>query len=138
MTGVQTCALPIYKAACAVGWKRVFRSYSQKWGGGVASIIKKKDSTVYGAAAYLDKDQIKLLDIYEGVKEGYYEKKKIEILIEHEGELIPAKAIAYICLSDEHNKPSKAYLQAIVKTVGEFWKNESGKKIKTSDFDTSG
>lgn len=91
------------------GYKRIFCSYSKRWKGGVASIIKKRYIRTYGIIVFLSKEELKILDDYE----KNYSKIQIECtILDHNLQII--NCIAY--QSDNHewiNYPSQQYLVAI-------------------------
>lgn len=104
------------KRAVAPDYQRVYRGYSQKWQGGVASIQKKKGAMCFGLVVGFSKDDEKKMDYYEGYPYAY-KKKTIKVIVDDE----EIDAIAYIAVSKEWHAPSKAYLQAIYKTVSAHW-----------------
>lgn len=112
------------------GYRRVFRGWSDRWGGGVASLKKDDDGVVYGYIAKVTNDDLDVLDRYEGVASGKYKRKTISVETNDGSK----KAIAYVSMSTEHNSPSLKYLKACAKTVGEFWTGEGGKKVVPGDF----
>jgi len=114
----------------ADGWMRTFRGYSQKWGGGVATLIKKSGASCYGYIANLSDDQVEILNEYEGTASGHYVLKPLTVTTDYGDK----KAYAYLATAKEYNEPSKAYLNAIAKTVGAFWTNGDGSKITSSDI----
>lgn len=62
-----------------------------------------------------DKDE-KALDIYEGVKGGYYTKEYMDI--EVNGKMV--KALIYIMTPNPYGKPADHYLETIVEGYKEF------------------
>ena len=118
------------QGAYADGWQRVFRGYSRNWGGGVASLLRKSGSTTYGYVAPVTAEDLDLLDRYEGVRSGNYKRQQITVTTA-DGEEI--RAVAYISRSREFNEPTKAYLRATAKTIGQFWSG-SGGPVKVSDI----
>lgn len=116
--------------AWAEGYGRVFRGYSQRWGGGVASIEKDPRRNVYGWVAKVTPSELTTLDRFEGVASGNY--KRVNIKVETlDGDTL--SAIAYVSTSRQFNEPSKAYLNAVLKTISTFWSDE-GNAIKLSDI----
>ena len=118
------------QGAYADGWQRVFRGYSRNWGGGVASLLRKSGSTTYGYVAPVTAEDLDILDRYEGVRSGNYKRQQITVTTA-DGEEI--RAVAYISRSREFNEPTKAYLRATAKTIGQFWSG-SGGPVKVSDI----
>ena len=110
--------------------QRVFRGWSRNWGGGVASMIRKANHRVYGYVAWVEKDDLAILDRYEGVGSGNYRRRNIKVIAYglppmggRWGQDVDDKtpAIAYVSTSSEFNEPTRKYLKAIAKTISEFW-----------------
>jgi hypothetical protein len=114
-------------AAYSPDHKRVFRGFSQGWGGGVASLAPSKTRPAFGYVAQVTEAQLRKMDIYEGVAVGAYARRKIKVvkIDKRTGEASKVDAIAYIASSREFHKPSRAYLQAILKTIAPFWEIDS-------------
>jgi len=104
-------------SAYAPGYKRVFRGWSRRWEGGVASLKAGKGRPCYGYVAEITKKQLERMDEFEGVTGGHYSRKKIKVVVDDE----EVTAWAYFSSSNEFNEPSLAYLAAVVKTIGTFW-----------------
>lgn len=121
---------PTMYGAYAQGWGRVFRGYSQNWKGGVASLAKDGGRTVYGYVAYLSQAEIDKLARFEGSR---YSLKPISVTLQ-DGRTLSAKAYIRDDNDSEYSKPSKEYLQAVVKTISSFWTSEDGGKVKVSDI----
>lgn len=86
------------------------RSSSMR-GGGVAGIKKKKDSTVWGVAYKLSKDDILKLDEIEALGICY---NKTKIIIETTNG--PIEAFSYIAIDEEGTHiPTRFYLDIILK-----------------------
>lgn len=111
------------EGAVAHGQSRVFRGYSQNWGGGVASLEPSPSAATYGLVARVTPHDLATMDRYEGVAGGHYARTIIDITLQ-DGRR--AKAVAYISLSREFNPPSDRYLNAIAKTVGTHWSGANG------------
>ena len=122
---------PIY-AAVAPLYKRVFRGWSSKWGGGVATLVPSRSRPAYGFVAKVTSADLDKMDVFEGVQSGIYERVSIPVTVYgYEGEPKHTyKAIAYIRVSGDFNPPSRAYLEAIVKTIGAFWQIDDISDIK--------
>ena len=119
---------------------RAFRGWSDNWGGGVATIIRKKGVNVYGYAVLLEEDDLDILDKYEGVSTGKYKRTwgKLQSGLDNNrtsagyrlGDMgFPTKkfdAIYYKASSKEFNEPSKKYLKAVLKTIEAFWDVPNG------------
>lgn len=109
--------------AVAPGHKRVFRGYSQNWGGGVASLAPSTSRPAYGYVAQVTEAQLREMDLYEGVSVGAYSRRKIKVIKvdPKTGKQSEVEAVAYIASSREFNKPSRKYLEAVLKTIRTFW-----------------
>jgi len=79
----------------------------------------------YGYVAELTETELAALDRYEGVASGNYRRTKFKVKVCRDHAVIPMDAVAYVSASREFNAPSKAYLDAVSKTVGAFWNNAS-------------
>jgi GNAT superfamily N-acetyltransferase/cation transport regulator ChaC len=106
---------------------RCFVGYSKRWNGGVATLIPKQGITTYGLAIEATPRILQILDLHEGVQSGNYTRKLIDVDIEFVGR---KKAVVYVSTSTEFNAPSKEYLEAIAKTIGEHWKASDGGDVK--------
>ena len=118
--------------AVAMEHKRVFRGYSRTWGGGVASLVASKSRPAYGYVAQVTESQLREMDLYEGVGIGAYARRKIKVtkLDTASGKPSDIEAIAYIASNRDFNPPSRKYLEAVLKTIGTFWKVGSVSDIK--------
>jgi gamma-glutamylcyclotransferase (GGCT)/AIG2-like uncharacterized protein YtfP len=110
------------EGAYAPSHSRVFRGWSKKWQGGVASLVPSTKRHAYGYVAEVTEDQLALMDQYEGVASGNYVRKTIPVVVNGEA----TKAIAYVSTSEEFNQPTDAYLQAVLKTIRAFWQVDGG------------
>jgi hypothetical protein len=119
--------------AASLHKKRVFRGYSNNWGGGTASLETSRSRPAYGFIVKLTDAQLDILDRYEGVgrPNGY---KRITTEVETYGadgrKLGPVLAIAYVHTNTTFNKPSQAYLEAVAKTIGTCWDINGVRDIK--------
>ena len=113
------------------GYVRAFVGYSQRWGGGVATLVKKPGGVVYGLVAPVTKDDFAMMDKFEGIASGNYKRVKMKVTLAN-GE--KADAIAYVATSKSPYGPTKAYLDAVAKTVGTHWSNGDGSKITWQDI----
>ncbi len=114
------------KAAYAEGYQRVFRGHSRRWNGGVASLLKKTDGTTYGSATELRSGDLDKLDVFEGVSLGKYKRIDLFVKMKDGATWRDVVAYAYVSTSTEYNEPTRAYLEATARTVGEFWSGEDG------------
>lgn len=102
---------------------RVFRGWSQRWGGGVASLQAKKGGEVYGLVAKVTDDDLAQMDRFEGLASGNYKRKNIEVTLA-DGESV--NAVAYVSTSTKKNAPTREYLEAVAKTIGAHWQGDGG------------
>lgn len=117
--------------AFATGWVRVFRGYSQRWGGGVASLQKERGGFVFGLVTEVDEEDLVVMDRYEGVASGNYARTNMSVTLAT-GE--KKKAVAYVSMSAAVTVPSREYLEAVARTVGTHWRGEGGGKIRWQDI----
>ena len=112
------------------GFQRIFAGYSRKWGGGgVASLVEKKDAETLGSIVYLTAAEFDHLDRFEGIPEGAdpfgvdFEENRYRrqwVRVEDGEELF---GIAYVRNNGLwRGFPSDAYLTACTRNVGQFWK----------------
>jgi len=119
------------QAAYLPDYVRVFRGWSQRWGGGVASIKSEPGGVVYGSAATVSAADLARLDVYEGIATGNYKRKTIAVVI---GDGRRAKAIAYVATSTEKNPPSREYLKAVAKNITTHWSGSDGRPVTYKDI----
>ncbi len=119
------------QGAALSGHHRVFRGMSRTWGGGVASVAPKKGSTVYGYIAQVSSADMDLMDRYEGVAGGVYRRKGISVVTRGG---VRTAAVVYVATSTAFGEPTDAYLDAVAKTIGAFWKNADGSKVTRDDI----
>ena len=93
--------------------------HSSNWGGGVASLVPDKSSTVKGAVVSLDPEQLSRLDVFE---KGY-SKQELTATIESPGNSRRTEqVIAYIADNPSWvAPPSESYLTAINLMLREHW-----------------
>jgi gamma-glutamylcyclotransferase (GGCT)/AIG2-like uncharacterized protein YtfP len=110
---------------------RVFRGWSQRWGGGVASLKKEKGGVVFGLVVEVDWADLEKMDRFEGVASGNYKRTNVSVVLAT-GER--AKAVAYVSTSAEFNAPSRGYLDAVAKTVDTHWRGDGNVRITWKDI----
>ena len=110
------------RAAFVEGHLRAFRGWSNRWEGGVATLIPGRGKT-FGYIAEVTPDDLAILDRYEGVATGNYRRANMQVTT-NDGEKV--QAIAYLASSTEKNAPSRAYKRAVAETIGAFWEGENG------------
>lgn len=128
------------RGAYVEGWQRVFRGWSRRWEGGVASLERKPGAVTYGYIARISPSDLDLLDRYEGVAQetrpsgrvGNYVRRTLEAATA-DGRAVPAAV--YVASSRERSAPSKAYLDAVTKTVGTFWSGVRPESFPLRDED---
>jgi hypothetical protein len=69
------------------------------------------------------------MDKYEGVAGGAYERMMVQV----ETPSGDVSAVAYVSTSRERAAPTRAYLEAVSKTIGAFWRGSGGGPVKWSD-----
>ena len=90
---------------------RIFAGYSRRWEGGVASVLPKKNTKVYGTLVEVTAVELDALDSFEG---GYH--REIKDVHTPDGYVVPA--VVYVKDNPMYSHPpSIAYLQAILKTL---------------------
>jgi gas vesicle protein len=103
------------------GRQRVFRGWSNKWGGGVASLQRAPSSVTYGYVTDVTDEDLDMLDRFEGVASGSYARRIFKVKVCEAHAVIPSSATAYISLSKKFAPPSAEYLEAVSRTVSAFW-----------------
>lgn len=109
-------------------YRRVFRGYSQRWRGGVASVEPSPGASVYGFIAYVTAADLDVLDRYEGVPRSYM---RGTVRVEVPGGTV--QAVVYVSQSKQFNAPSREYLEAVARTISVFWRSSTGAAVKWSD-----
>jgi hypothetical protein len=126
---------PKMEGAYLEGYHRIFVGFSRKWNGGVGSLEKAPGETVYGLVAYLSQADIKKLDGFEGWNpdntSGSTIKENLKITTQG-GK--PLRAIVYLGTATNRNPPSRAYREAIAKTIQAFWSNADGSGVSWRDI----
>ena len=96
------------------GWRLVFDKPSRLLkGGAAANIVIAAGSAVHGTLNALPEAGFDVLDIYEGVAAGHYERRMIRVARSDTGEEV--EAIVYIALiQGDGLKPPRAYLDCLL------------------------
>jgi gamma-glutamylcyclotransferase len=92
---------------------RIFAGYSSRWKGGIASIHPSKGDRVMGSVFYLNKEQLEILDSWEG---GYHRAMKQVVLSDG------SKIMSFVYIKDDPSftyLPSVSYLKAIRRMLHE-------------------
>lgn len=87
------------------GFQLKFVGFSNRWKGGVATLIVENNKTIHGALYKLTKHDETQLDKLEGIKENIYRKINLDI----NGQ----KAFTYVCNYSKLSNPSEIYLNTI-------------------------
>lgn len=96
------------------GWKLAFDKPSRLLkGGAAANIVVAGDGVVHGTLNALPDAGFEVLDLYEGVAAGHYERRTIRVVRSDTGEEV--EAIVYVALiQGEGLKPPRAYLDCLL------------------------
>lgn len=86
-----------------------FAGHSQRQAGPVATVVPHTRSTVPVVLYAVDKAQLKILDAYEGVKEGSYRRETVRV----DTNLGEVKAQVYVHNSPPSGAPSEMYLRRV-------------------------
>lgn len=104
-------------AAYLDNYTRIFAGFSSRWNGGVASVHPHAGSRCYGLVAELTKDQLEILDSYEG---GYTRSKRVVVTQHPDGR--KERVMVYVYIKDNNvwqSPPSVAYLKSIRRMLNE-------------------
>lgn len=119
------CALP----AILERYHLVYKGYSRKWAGALATLERKKDNAVHGSAMFLSLDDINKLANFN----QSHKQITIRVRIPITSDIV--EAIAFV-LADESliaGEPGKDYLKAMVKHLSFFW-SDGKNKLKIEDL----
>jgi len=96
------------------GWRLAFDKPSRLLkGGAAANIVPDRAGVVHGTLNALPEAGFEVLDIYEGVAAGHYERRTIRVVRSDSGEAVDA--IVYIGLiQGEGLRPPRAYLDCLL------------------------
>jgi hypothetical protein len=122
-------------AAWAEGWQRQFSGWSRGWGGSVATLVKKRGATTYGALALVNWNDIEgALDRYEGYP-SVYDRQLIKVHCPDVKERGTVDAIAYLHVGiPAQGPPSRDYLDAVAQTISTFWSGDDGSPVTADDI----
>ena len=116
-------------------FKLAFTARSDSWAGGVADVVEAPGSAVEGVL-YQVSGGMESLDLYEGVADGFYRRKGVEVHVAGHGGAEPA-VIYEVCEKLTHQPPSARYMDAIIRGALEGGLSEAYvdmlKKINTID-----
>lgn len=127
------------EAAYLPGWGRTFRGHSARWGGAVANVEPDLARTVYGYVTPVSEADLGTLDLAEGVGLGLYRRVRLGVDVrDGRGRDTPREAVAYVRAArparDPLGAPTVAYLEAVARTIGEFWRNADGSAVTPADL----
>jgi len=99
-----------------------FPLYSQRWGGGVASVVTTHGESVWGVLHDLTESDLAALDGYEGFRgpadqHNVYDRDHVTVeLIRPDDGSVPRRVLAWTYLARPSNPspPSRRYLDAIL------------------------
>ncbi len=105
------------RPAVLKGFRLDFTAHSDSWGGGVADVVDDPGGVVEGAL-YDVTQGMEALDGYEGVAEGFYRRRWVEVLAAGK----PVRALLYeVCDKLPDQPPSHRYMAAIIRGG---WEND--------------
>ena len=109
-------AVPVGPARL-IGYRLVFASKSDRWGGAVADVRPEDEWYVQGGLYRMTGKDLKLLDKFEGYPDFYIREEKRILLPSGEFEI----ALMYR-MADAHviGRPSRAYLETIIRGFNDF------------------
>lgn len=108
------CLDAIVIGACTLkGYRFIINHY------GVASIVHDHTSSVYGVLWEISQEDEDFLDLFEGVKGGWYGKESISISMMGD-ETIHENVLVYVASNNTLGKPIEDYFQNIIRNAMEF------------------
>jgi hypothetical protein len=92
------------------GWRLAFNKRARlPPGAGAGNIVPTADGVVHGTLNLLPPDGFAILDRYEGVADGHYERRLMPVVRTDSGETV--EAVTYVALRvGEGLRPTRAYL----------------------------
>ena len=98
------------------GYRLEFPRCSRRWKGGVASVTPDPRRSVEGAVYEISSEDLKKLDVCEGVSKGYYRRETRPVQLDDGSEV---RAEVYIASPDPDGPfpPSRSYLETILAGV---------------------
>ena len=97
------------------GWRLVFNKPWHKFSGAAAAnIIRDPDAITFGTLNRMPPEGLDVLDHYEGVAQGHYERRWLTVTDGATG--VPVDAVAYVAVSDltEGLIPPRFYLDHLL------------------------
>jgi len=106
--------------------RRVYVGHSSVWEGAVASPRPARHA-VYGSSCQVTAEDLALLDRYEGVAVGRYQRSQIFIQTKgaRPGRWTRLEAVCYLATSEKEGTPSAAYLDRVRAHLETFWREGS-------------
>lgn len=92
--------------------KRVFKGFSERWGGGTSSAEYCEGFIVSGYIVYLTADQMEILDMRENVPQDHTREQKVV-----ETATGKVDVNLYISTSDYYTPTTKDYVRAVEDTI---------------------
>lgn len=93
------------------GWNLVFnKTWDRFSGGGAANILPDPDAVTYGTLNLMPPAGLDVLDIYEGVAGGHYERRVLPVFHEERGAMVDAVAYVAVQGLDPNLIPPRFYL----------------------------
>jgi gamma-glutamylcyclotransferase (GGCT)/AIG2-like uncharacterized protein YtfP len=100
------------KRALLRGFRLAFTAYADDWAGGIADIVKDATGEVEGVVFEISPTDILRLDVYEGLTETLYRRRKVRVELESGADM---EAVTYeVTRKRPHVPPSNPYLDAMV------------------------
>ena len=95
------------------GWRLAFNKQGRVPGTGAGNIVLAPGEVVHGTLNLLPAKGFEVLDHYEGVAGGHYERRTVPVLRGDTG--VPVEAITYVALlTAEDLRPTRAYLSHLL------------------------
>jgi gamma-glutamylcyclotransferase (GGCT)/AIG2-like uncharacterized protein YtfP len=108
------CLDSIMSGRCVLnGYRFIINHY------GVASIVHHHTSNVYGILWEISQEDEDFLDLFEGVKGGWYTKEAISVAM-IEDETTHYDVLVYVASNNTPGKPIEDYFQNIIHNAMEF------------------
>lgn len=112
--------------------ERSFGGWSDRWGGGVATVVPRRGKQVQGSLAFLTAAELAALDTFERTDpkdpystNGVYRRQDVTVLVGDKLQT-PQEAVVYVMTDAPwHAPPSRPYLEACYTNVADFWQNPS-------------
>jgi len=96
------------------GWRLTFDKVARSpTGAGAGNIVPAPDSSVHGALNEMPPEGFDVLDVWEGVAGGHYERRVVAVVRADTGETI--EAVTYVALLVGHGlRPTRDYLSHLL------------------------